>query len=109
METIELNGKKFQQVKDAGDRVVVRCRNAGVHVGTLKSRDSETLVLERANRVWKWGGAFTISEMAMKGVDRAKSRISCEVPSVTLTVSDVAEVIPVAVDVDLSEVNSDGN
>ena len=106
MDTIELNGKKYQEITEASDRVLVRCRNAGVHVGTLKSRDAETVVLENANRIWKWAGAFTLSEVATKGIDRDNSRIACAVPSVTLTTLDVCEVIPVSKGIDLTEVNS---
>ena len=106
METIEFNGKKYKEVVGHSDRVLVRCRNAGVHVGTLVSRDSDTVVLKDSNRIWKWGGAFTLSEIATKGVNRDKSRIACEVPMITLTTSDVAEIIPVSDGVDLTEVNS---
>ena len=108
METIELNGKKYQEVTSPSDRVLVRCRNAGVHVGTLKSRDAHTLVLERANRIWRWRGAFTLSEVATGGVNRKEyTRIAAEVPRVELTCSDVCEVIPVAEGVDLTEVAND--
>ena len=106
METIELNGKKYKEIIGHSDRVLVRCRNAGVHVGALVSRDSDTVVLKDSNRIWKWGGAFTLSEVATKGVNREKSRIACEVPMITLTTSDVAEIIPVSNGVDLTEVNS---
>jgi len=93
--------------KEMSNRIVVRCRNAGVHVGTKVSRDENTLVLKDANRIWKWSGAFTLSEVAMNGVDRDNSRIATLVPEVTLTVSDVCEEIPVAGNVDLTECNND--
>lgn len=91
--------------KPAGDRVLVRCRNAGVHVGTLKSRSSLVLVLTDANRIWRWRGANTLSEVANNGVNRKSStRIAEMVPEITLTSGDVCEVIPVASGVDLTEV-----
>jgi hypothetical protein len=113
MKTINIDGIDYvrkDQIKampELGPRVIVRCRNAGVHVGTLKSRDSDTLVLTSANRIWRWRGANDLSEVAMKGVNRKEwTRISCMVPELTLTCSDVCEVIPVAKGVDLTEVNN---
>ena len=105
---IEIDGVRFRRELPLSDRVIVRCKNAGVHVGTLKSRDSQTLVLTRANRIWRWRGAFTLSEVAMHGVDRTQhTRIACEVPEIELTSTDVCEVIPVAEGVDLTEVHND--
>jgi len=108
METIELNGKMYQQVVERSDRVLVRTRNAGVHVGTKKHRDANVLILTNANRIWRWRGAFTLSEVATKGVNRNEyTRIACEVPEIELTATDVCEVIPVSDGVDLSEVHND--
>lgn len=107
MEEIELNGKKYREVAAQSNRVLVRCRNAGVYVGTIAHRDSDTLVLTDANRIWRWRGAFTLSEVATNGVNReGYTRIACMVPEITLTASDVCEVIPVAEGVDLSEVGN---
>ena len=93
-----------QQMPKLGNRVLVRCRNAGVHVGTIKSRDANVLVLEQANRIWRWRGAHDLNDVAMNGVNRKEyTRISVMVPQVTLTCSDVCEVIPVAEGVDLTE------
>jgi hypothetical protein len=86
----------------------VRCRNAGVHVGTLLSRDSVDTVLERANRIWRYrtnGKNGDLSDLAVYGVVRnSYTRISPEVAIVTLTTSDTCEIIPVPNSVDLSEV-----
>ena len=43
--------------------VVVRTYSAGVHVGELKSRKGKEVVLINARRLWKWCGAFTLSEL----------------------------------------------
>ena len=105
-ETVEINGVTYRKKVKLGNRSLVRCRNAGVHVGTLESRGDGTLVLLKANRIWRWRGANTLSEVAMKGVNRSEHTIiACEVPRITLTESDVCEVIPVADGVDLSEVH----
>jgi hypothetical protein len=105
---ITIDGVTYQRVVKLSGRSVIRCRNAGVHVGTVKSRDAHTLILEDANRIWRWSGANTLSEVAMQGVNRSEAtRIATMVPEIELTSSDVCEVIPVADTVDLSEVWND--
>jgi len=97
---------KNQEVNPS-NRVLVRTRLAGIHVGELVSRDELTLVLKNSNRIHKWRGAMTLSEVAMKGVNRKEyTRISCLLPLITLTHSDVCEVIPVAEGLDFSEVEN---
>ena len=98
---VVINGIEYQPVARLSGRVIVRCRNAGVHVGTLVSRESGVVKLANANRLWSWNGAFTLSEVAMRGVSSA--RIACQVPFIDLTESDVCEVIPVADGVVLEE------
>lgn len=114
IETMKINGVEYvaldsvEAMPKLGKRSIVRCRNAGVHVGTVLSRDEHTLVLENANRIWRWRGAFTLSEMALEGVNRKEyTRIAKMLPSIELTVSDVCEVIPVAKGVDLTECNNE--
>ena len=104
-QTIEINGETYAKVTTSGDRVLVRCRNAGVWAGTHASRNVATLTLERANRIWRWRGANTLSEVAVNGVNRdGYTRIATEVPEVVLTATDVCEVIPIGAGVDLTEV-----
>jgi hypothetical protein len=71
--------------------VVIRTYSAGVHVGTLESREGREVVLSDARRIWRWSGANTLSEVSQKGVAEA-SRISEPVPTITLT--EAIEVIP---------------
>jgi len=105
---IEINGTKYRKVVQTGTRSIVRCRNAGVHVGTVESRGDGVLVLVNANRIWRWRGANTLSEVAVSGVNRDEyTRIAVKVPRIELTESDVCEVIPIAEGVDLSEVYND--
>ena len=107
-ETIRVGDQFYVRKTACGERSLVRCRNAGVHVGTVESRANGTLVLTRANRIWRWRGANTLSEVAMKGVNRnSYTRIACEVPRIELTESDVCEVIPVAAEIDLTEVDNE--
>jgi FtsP/CotA-like multicopper oxidase with cupredoxin domain len=105
---VTIDGVVYTTKVSPGDRVLVRCRNAGVHVGTQVSRGDGVLKLANANRIWQWRGGFTLSEVAANGVDRENNdtRIACEVPKITLTESDVCEVIPVSEGVDLTEVHS---
>jgi hypothetical protein len=107
---VELNGIKYVR-KDSivnkkielSDRVIVRTRNAGVHIGTVQDHNPLTLVLVNSNRLWKWKGAFTLSEVAMKGIDRSGSRIATLLPIITLTSSDVCEIIPIKEGLDFTE------
>ena len=108
MSNVVIDGVEYAPVVRLSGRVLVRTRNAGVHVGTLKSRDRDTLVLTDANRIYRWSGAHDLSFVATKGVDRESyTRISCPVSEITLTCSDVCEVIPVTEGVDLTEVHNE--
>lgn len=77
---------------DIGRQVLVRTYSAGVHFGTLESRNREEGRLANARRIWSWNGANTLHEIALRGVNVAESKISEAVPSVTLT--NIIEVIP---------------
>lgn len=65
--------------------VVVRTYSAGVHVGTLESRDGTVVTLSGAVRVWRWSEANTLSELSQKGAGEKYTRISGPVPEITLT------------------------
>jgi len=103
IETITLNKVEYirkDQIKEvptvSGDYAVVRCRNAGVHAGTVTSRKDGVLILSNSRRLWRWWSKFTLSGLAMTGVLNGKEsecRFSCVVPRIDLTESDVAEVI----------------
>ena len=75
-----------------GQYVIVRTYSAGVHFGKLKQREGLQVELISARRIWKWSGAFTLSEIAMTGIDSANSKISVLVSSIILT--EVIEIIP---------------
>lgn len=78
-----------------GKYVVVRTYSAGVHVGVLKSRNGQEVVLTEAKRIWQWQGANTLHEIAMNGVEKA-SKVSDETPSIILT--QAIEIIPASKD-----------
>jgi hypothetical protein len=64
--------------------VVVRTYSAGVHIGELKSRKGKEVVLVNARRLWKWCGAFTLSEVAIEGI-KDGSKPSIAIPEIVLT------------------------
>lgn len=78
-----------------GDKplVIVRSRDAGVHVGCLQSRVGAEVVLRKARRLWRWRGANTLNEVATRGCDTTWTRLS--EPVEEITVIGVCEVIPV--------------
>ncbi len=85
-----------KQTKKTGKFVVVRSYAAGVHVGTLvESRDSESgraiVTLKNARRLWRWRGANSLHEVALRGVAEEYTRLSEAVAEVE--VRDVLEVI----------------
>ena len=74
-----------------GQFVIVRTRSAGVHTGYLLEQAGTAAVLGEARRLWRWGGAFTLNEAALRGCAES-SRISEPVNRILLT--EVIEVIP---------------
>jgi hypothetical protein len=77
-----------------GKLVLVRTYSAGVHIGTLHSRDGKEVVLRDASRLWYWKGAFTLSAVALIGIDSKNSRMSIAVPEILLT--EAIEILPVS-------------
>ena len=74
-----------------GKFIVARTYSAGVHLGILRERRGTEAILEDSRRLHGWDGAFTLSAVAMDGVELT-SRLSCSLPEVLLT--EVVEVIP---------------
>lgn len=85
-----------------GPECIIRCEASGVHIGTIKSRDGREIELLNARRLWSWSGAFTLNEIATKGVSRKNSKISVNVP--TITILDAIEIIPICLGVDLTPI-----
>lgn len=74
-----------------GRFVIIRCRDAGVHCGTLVAVAGRTVELSDARRIHFWRGANTLNEMAIGGCAK-QSRISEPVESILLL--EACEVIP---------------
>lgn len=68
----------------SGDFVIVRTYSAGVHYGTLVSREGKVVVLRDARRLWYWVGAFTLNAVATDGVKKG-SKIPAAVTEIVLT------------------------
>ena len=73
--------------------VVVRTRDAGVHVGLLAEYEGRRVELLDGRRIWRWHGANTLHEVAGKGISGA-CRVSEPLPHYSLP--DVIEVLPVS-------------
>ena len=74
-----------------GEFVIVRTFSAGVHMGVLREMNGTAVVLSDSRRLWRWNGAFSLSEASQHGVAET-SRISESVPEILLT--EAIEVIP---------------
>ena len=72
---------------------IIRCKEAGVFFGHIKSREGGEAVLTDVRRIWYWDGAASLSQMAMEGVSRPHNcKFSVTVPE--MTVLGVIELIP---------------
>lgn len=65
-----------------GKYVIVRCRDAGVHAGILKSRDGRQCELTGSRRLWYWkpaNKAAFLSGVATEGLDHKASKIGAAI------------------------------
>ena len=107
METININGEEYVKKSeldniqsnvmaekvDGLEYVCIRTYSAGVHCGYLKKRNGKEVELVNARRIWKWSGAFTLSELSTNGVEKPdECKFSCTVPHIYLT--EAIEIIP---------------
>ena len=74
-----------------GKFVIVRCRDAGVHCGILKSVHGRQVELTDARRIWRWSGANTLNEVSLRG-SSGDTRIAEPVDDICLL--EACEVIP---------------
>lgn len=74
--------------------VIVRSDLAGVHVGFLKKREGREVTLVKSHRLWQWGGANTLSEVAVQGASISKD--TCLSKAVEeISILDVFEIVTV--------------
>lgn len=77
-----------------GEYVIVRCRDAGVHAGTLVDYEGREVILTNARRLWYWVAAnstHTLSGVAVEGITN-KSKIPPTVEKIVLP--EACEIIP---------------
>jgi hypothetical protein len=90
-----LQSQPAATTQHAGAHVLIRTYSAGVHFGTMQSRNGREVTLTNARRIWSWTGANTLSEIALRGVGSG-SKVSDAVPSITLT--EAIEIVPLSPD-----------
>ena len=77
---------KKKTVKAKERYVIFRTQSAGVFAGVFVSRKGKEGVLKDARRLWRWAGAASLSEMAMKGTSKpGECKFPCMVDRVELT------------------------
>ena len=69
-----------------GKKVIVRCRDAGVHFGELIGISGRNVTLKNTRRLWQWKSAkgHTLSGCAVHGIDHQNSKITSEVGIIEL-------------------------
>lgn len=71
---------------------IVRCRDAGVHAGFVKSHSGREVTLLKSRRLWRWWGK-TLSGLATEGSFKPNDcKYANEIPEIT--VLDACEIIP---------------
>lgn len=73
-----------------GKYVIIRTYSAGVHFGILSKKIGNEVILKNTRRIWSWQNAFTLSKIAMEGLNNS-SKLSVEIPEIKLT---EIEIIP---------------
>ena len=76
--------------------VIVRTYSAGAHFGYLVKRDGKEVTLERSRRLWRWFGAWTLSEIATSGLDVTRSKVGATVSIVLTEAIEIIDVTPEA-------------
>lgn len=76
--------------------VIVRSRDAGVHVGELVAMTDGMVTLRKSHRIWRWRGANTLSELARDGASMTEwTRIAAEIAD-DHHIAAWCEIIPVS-------------
>ena len=66
--------------------VIVRTYSAGCFAGFLESHEGKEVVMTKARRLWHWGGAATLSQLAVDGTSKPKQcQFPVVVPRIILT------------------------
>jgi len=76
-----------------GKICIVRTYSAGVFIGKVVERDGKEVRLENARRIWYWGGAASLSQLANEGTSKPQS---CKFPApvAEILLTEAIELIP---------------
>ncbi len=70
---------------------IIRCDRSGVFFGKVVSLKGQTAKIEGARQIWSWNGANNVMDIAEKGLDKERSRITV---SADITVTDAIQIVP---------------
>lgn len=70
--------------------VLLRSRDSGVWMGEFVSQSGQDVTLTKARKIWRWRGAKTTSELALRGCVKEYSRVA---EAVDVTVINCCEII----------------
>ena len=87
MSNVTIDGVEYTpKVSAESGYSMVRTYSAGVFAGKIKTREGKEATLTDARRIWKWVGAASLSELAIKGTAKPdECKFPVAVPEVTLT------------------------
>ena len=73
--------------------VIVRSNMAGVFFGILESKNGNEVELSKARKLYRWEGANTVEDLAVKGVSKPEN---CKFTIVVsqMIISDVCQILP---------------
>ena len=75
-----------------GKYVICRCVNAGVHAGTLMSKDGTNVELTNSRRLWSWKANDGVALSGLSQFGLQSGKVDTLLPEISLT--DVIEIIP---------------
>jgi len=101
--------KSNVNLKDGLTLCIVRTYSAGVFIAWVDydSCDFFNCKLTDAIRIWKWAGAFTLSELAVNGTSEPSSCRFSEVVVSEQKVNRVIEMIPVTDKANVTFINAE--
>lgn len=86
---------KYKQLKQnkmkTKQKFIVRCQNAGVFFGEVKSKTNTTITMTNVRKIHYWDGAAAVEEIAVNGVNN-NSRIT--LPIEIMELKDWIQILP---------------
>jgi len=91
-QAVEVESAEDFKESQIGTKVIVRCKDAGVHFGTLVSYEGREALLLNARRLWYWKciKGHSLNAVALYGLHK-DSKIPAAVEKIALT--DACEII----------------